>query len=643
MRKNFIAAVMFSFVSMIAFSQVPTISSFSPAAGPVGSSVIISGTNYNTTPSANTVYFGAVKAIVTAASTTSITATVPAGSTYLPVSVKVDSLTAFSQQPFVTTFGTGIAIRSNSFAENFTIADARLPCFGDFDNDGLVDMACIINSNRISIFKNNGTPGQFVFGTGIPYATITTPVQIVAVDFNADGKLDLAVVGTGAAVVSIYKNNSGNGSVLFENQLFYPIGSSGNEPYSIDVNDIDGDGKTDLIIGSSHSGTCFSIARNTGTGGNISFAARINFAYGSVPGGSGNVGDACKIYVADIDGDGKPDVTSLSRFFPPFLIYRNTSTPGSVSFAAKVSITSQRNTTIGNGSFDMKLGDLDGDGKPEIMYVSSDSSLLSVYRNTSVAGNISFTSKINIDGPYAPVFVAVNDMNGDGKADIAVLATYDSVFVYKNNSLPGTVITQPKIGYRTGSAKQAVALADLDADGKADFIVSGINVNSGNSNKTMVLRNIIGDTAPVSLCTSTDSMLLQADVEGLIYQWQLNTGNGFVNIADDSNYTGTASSSFVIKNIPSAWYGYQYRCVVDGVNGSVQFLTFTATWTGSFNNAWENTANWLCGQLPDDNTDVVINSPGFVIINSNVTVRSIKVKPGASVRVNAGYQLYVTH
>ena len=50
----------------------PTISSFTPSSGPVGTSVIITGTNFDAVPANNIVYFGAVKATVTASTTTNL-------------------------------------------------------------------------------------------------------------------------------------------------------------------------------------------------------------------------------------------------------------------------------------------------------------------------------------------------------------------------------------------------------------------------------------------------------------------------------------------------------------------------------------------------------------------------------------------
>lgn len=641
MRKNYTTFFTLFFILSSASAQPPVITSFSPLSAPAGAEVIIKGSHFSTIADSNTIYFGTVKAIVNSATDTTITTTVPAGSAYMPITVKVDTFTAFSRQPFVTSYGSRLQLRNNSFGEARTVAGARYPCYGDFNNDGRVDMAAIVNNNnRIAVFKNTDSAGYPSFGTGIQYSTTSLPINMIAADFNADGKLDLALAGLGSASVSVYTNTSTGGNISFADPVYYSLFSD-NYPFVLAANDIDGDGKTDLVISYDHQGTCFSVARNTSTGGNISFAARVNFAFGTVPGGAGNVGDANKIYVADIDGDGKPDVTSLSRFFPPFLIYRNTSTPGNISFAAKVSITSNRDNTIGNGYFDMKLADIDGDNKPEIIYASSDSSLLSVYRNTSTPGNISFTSKINFPGPYTPVYVAANDLNGDGKVDITLVA-WDSVHVYQNNSQAGSISFDTYRSYHGYYPSDDVSIADMDADGKADILISGSDINNNNINKTHLLKNVIDETVPLSICTVSDSVVLEAGLAGDTYQWQVDTGTGFTDVIDDASHNGAATSSLVLRNPPTAWYGRQYRCVVDGTNGAAQYLKFTAIWIGSFNNLWENPLNWQCGHLPDENTDVIIQYSS-IILSSNRQVRSITAKPGTNVIISFGFALTVTH
>jgi hypothetical protein len=151
----------------------------------------------------------------------------------------------------------------------------------------------------------------------------------------------------------------------------------------------------------------------------------------------------------------------------------------------------------------------------------------------------------------------------------------------------------------------------------------------------------IQKTSAVGLCPG-GSAAFSSYITGTNYQWQLNTGGGFANISNNANYSGTNTVNLQLTNIPSSWYGYQYRCVVDGTNSSVFYLRFLNTWTGAVDYTWENPGNWSCGSLPDANTDVIISS-GAVGVNSNVSVRSIQVSPGVLFTVNPGNTLTVTH
>lgn len=86
----------------------PTISSFNPTSGAVGTTVTITGTNFDTTAANNTVKFSGTAATVTAATATSITCTVPTGATNGTVTVTTAGGTATSAGSFtVTTSGTG--------------------------------------------------------------------------------------------------------------------------------------------------------------------------------------------------------------------------------------------------------------------------------------------------------------------------------------------------------------------------------------------------------------------------------------------------------------------------------------------------------------------------------------------------------
>jgi hypothetical protein len=138
------------------------------------------------------------------------------------------------------------------------------------------------------------------------------------------------------------------------------------------------------------------------------------------------------------------------------------------------------------------------------------------------------------------------------------------------------------------------------------------------------------------------STMFSINLPGTTYRWQLNTGSGFADLTDDINYTGTNTPNVQLNNLPSSCYGYQYRCVVDGVSSNVVYLTFSSTWNGLADNLWENPANWSCGALPDANTDVIINS-GTVILNSNAIIRSITLSTGVDFTVSPGVTFTMTH
>ncbi|WP_310590326.1 IPT/TIG domain-containing protein [Dyadobacter sp. NIV53] len=89
-------------------AEVLAVKSLAPASGPVGTTVVITGTKFDATPANNTVLFNTTPATVTAATTTALTVTVPAGATTGLVSVTVGGATVKSASNFE------IAARSSS-------------------------------------------------------------------------------------------------------------------------------------------------------------------------------------------------------------------------------------------------------------------------------------------------------------------------------------------------------------------------------------------------------------------------------------------------------------------------------------------------------------------------------------------------
>ena len=129
-----------------------------------------------------------------------------------------------------------------------------------------------------------------------------------------------------------------------------------------------------------------------------------------------------------------------------------------------------------------------------------------------------------------------------------------------------------------------------------------------------------------------------------VYQWQIDTGNGFENIINDFIFSGADRDTLWLNLIPSKFYGSKFRCIasyegVDSVS-NVEELKFTNRWTGTISNAWEEPGNWSCGSLPGENTDVIITS-GEIIINTDENIRSLSVSPGVNITIAEGAALTI--
>jgi hypothetical protein len=163
----------------------------------------------------------------------------------------------------------------------------------------------------------------------------------------------------------------------------------------------------------------------------------------------------------------------------------------------------------------------------------------------------------------------------------------------------------------------------------------------------VIFRNlyVVGPSCP----NGNISFSAGTHVAGNTYQWQVNTGNGYVNVANGGIYSGATANTLVLTGAPTSMYGYKYKCII--TNNSFNsysnefILKFSLTWTGAVNTAWENPGNWNCSSIPDAKTDVLIKAQAitnFPRVNSNAACRSITAKPGATVTITSGFNLTVT-
>jgi ligand-binding sensor domain-containing protein len=471
----------------------PTITSFSPTSGSVGTTVTLTGTNFDPTPANNVVIFGATRATVTAATSTQLAVTVPTGATFAPITVlnTITGLLAYSNSNFTPTFSPNKgSITTADFTPKVDFTAGAFPwsmSIGDLDGDGNADLAVAnYGSNTVSVYRNTSSSGSITtssFAPKVDFVTGAGPVSVAIGDLDGDGKADLAVTNNGSNTVSVFRNTSSSGSITPASFAAKVDFATGTAPYFVAIGDLDGDGKADLAVANVTNNT-ISVYRNTSTSGSITtanFSSKVDFTTGANP---------RSVALGDLDGDGKADMAVANYSDNTLSVFRNTCTSGSItttSFASKVDFTT------GSSPVSIAKSDFDADGKADLAVANNTSNTVSVYRNTSSSGPItsaSFAPKVDFTTGVSPNSAAIGDLNGDGKADLATTNfNSNTVSVFRNTSSSGSISTASfaaKVDFTigTGTNPQSLAIGDLDGDGKTDLAVANYT-----SNTVSVIRN----------------------------------------------------------------------------------------------------------------------------------------------------------
>ncbi|MCX6318618.1 MAG: VCBS repeat-containing protein [Bacteroidetes bacterium] len=482
-------------------------------------------------------------------------------------------------------------------------------CTGDFDGDGRQDLAFLrYPIQMLTVMRNISSSGNLAFGAPQDIGTVGSGYEPCLVgDIDGDGKAD--IIANGAQ--TLFRNISTGTNIDFQRINFAGVGQG-----NCALQDMDLDGRPDIIFADAAS-NFVSISRNTGVPGSISFANPSTFFTGQ---------GAYYVSVADMNGDSKPDMAVANQIEGTISILKNMSTTGNLQFVLQTNIQAAAN---GQGLNSIALGDYNQDGKPDLLAGVMNNGKMRFYQNNSSSELSFFETQLFSDVLSTYQFIPY-DINGDSRLD-AVLARSNSSPELPGFALlrsiftgVGPVFASP-VFFKSGiyGLRNAI-VADLNMDGRPD--VATVNATDP---VISISLNQIGIAAPEILCGNGNTVLTVAN-SGTIFQWQQNTGAGFFNISDNANFTGTQTPSLQLSSIPSAWYGYQYRCLINGLPSAPQKLVFATFWTGAVNNNWNNPGNWNCGEVPDTNTDVFINC-GIVDVTDTVSCRSLTIRPTAIV------------
>jgi hypothetical protein len=612
--------------SIAGFYNGPIVKSVNPSAGVAKGRAVISGTGFANTLSGNMVRFGTIQAKVIEGNATELLVEIPPGTPSGFVSVTSYGLTSYFHNPFVSSFnGNGMGFDSTAFGSGPTISpdadnsDAR-PVVGDINGDKKPDIIYRADNGSIAFAGNESISGVIKFGNPLTFTSRNITNMVGVHDFDNDGLNDLIAAVPGDDDSSKVFRNTGT--------LMQPAFTEVAHRYvqkATAIADFDGDGRPDILTGSFNFNK-MQLYRNISGPNGIEFEAPQQISW--------DLSFVNLAAAADLNGDGLPELI-YRTWGTDIMIQRNISVPGKLAFDLPQSFFSCNAQKI-------LVSDMDGSGMPDLAVLTGGCTSIFVFQNNTLPGGPIMLSQVgnyNVENGISDF--GVGDLNGDLSPDIIVLNTdKPRAIVLTNTSLVGSIsfalartvsLVDPLIPF---TAYGGLEVSDFDGDGRPDLLTRLLE-----DTRFAVVRNIAGSFGTGVVCPG-GSLLLQAQGIASTYQWQESLDSiNYVNISNNGNYSGTTQAQLSIQQIPALWSGRYIRCLVNGQPNRPYKIRVVNYFNGTFNSDWNNPLNWSCGALPDEHAEVVVT--GTVHLNSNATIKSLYVQPGASVQVGAGYQLII--
>ncbi|MGI8770395.1 MAG: FG-GAP-like repeat-containing protein [Acidobacteriaceae bacterium] len=377
-------------------------------------------------------------------------------------------------------------INTNTSASGGPIA------LGDFNHDGRLDAAVSDGSFTFQVLVGNGD-GTFVAGAVSDLPAIG---QLLAADVDGDGNVDLvasvsSVRGFDLCTAGYVAVLPGSDDGTFGGPVSYSVGF---DPFNIELSDLNGDGRPDIVAGN-FSSNSVSVLLNAGKSG---FQPAVNYTTGNNT--SGYLG------VADLNGDRRPDI-ALVESNQAIQVLLN---QGGGRFLVARSIPTDINQPVALGSTDVNH-----DGISDLVLTSNPSctsdpgSLVSILSNEGVGLSSSVFQRPNVT--YLN-HLGLGDVNHDGNVDAVV---------NRPGQFSGNGITSLNAGLNNGKGMfsfvqaetkvpdEPFVLGDWNRDGKSDLAVldSGSNavlIQLGNGDGSFASPRSYTVGAEPALITSRD-------------------------------------------------------------------------------------------------------------------------------------------
>lgn len=390
---------------------------------------------------------------------------------------------------------------------------------GDVNGDGKADIVAIdYHGNALLVSLGNGD-GTFRTATVLPLdttgdkMTCNGPEDLAVGDLNRDGNLDVAVACTLTTGPTIHGDLNGVGSVVTvfgngdgtfgaEALHYFPLPNlvSSGEPWAIEIADLNGDGAPE-IVSTSFAIDAISVWLNDGTG--VFGDGTLYSTTGPAVGGYAT-SDPRGLAVADFNGDGVPDVVVANYANGASVLYGD----GDGGFGPGNLIP----LTVSGGT-DVAAGDFNGDGR-------TDFAVATVVKTISVSlnGATGFAAPVTYDVGGSPLGgITAADLDRDGNLDLVAPENPNGgggPTVLRGDGHGNFTQVTPAPADTYGGEPAAYSVADFNGDGKPDLATAdldGTTTGTAGSAATVFLN-----TSPAGDGTQAQTLQIVDQYNGLL-------------------------------------------------------------------------------------------------------------------------------
>jgi hypothetical protein len=358
----------------------------------------------------------------------------------------------------VSSTTTALGSRPDSTHPGTYVLTATVTNAGLFPPTGTVAFQDLTTGMGLGTASLQGAAVQQSFLPPTSYPIRGYEQSAVAVgDFNNDGYPDVVVTDDINNAVDVLLADPANPGQF----LPYVQYSTGNSPFFIAVGDVNSDGIPDLVVANDQDRTVSVLLGDPAHPGQ--FLTQLTYAVGFLPTG---------IAINDFNRDGVPDLAVVNRGDGTIgILLGDPAHPG--LFLA------QSTYAVGQSPYFVATGDLNGDGYADLVVTNSLSNNISVLLGDPSHPGQFLTQTVYPVGMY-PYAVALGDLNGDGKLDIAVTNTNEGTLgvLLADANHQGDFLAE--VTYGLGSANgrnSALAIGDVNGDGIPDIVSSALDMD----------------------------------------------------------------------------------------------------------------------------------------------------------------------